>query len=155
MKLLVAPMLTLHVPVATTVGQEILELSHYCHARGIELVPNQNSFGHFHKFLMHDQYRLLAECPDGIDIGERPSGARDAPFSLCPVDHRSIRLINSLYSELIPHFPHTQVIHVGLDETADIGRGRSKYVLMCRNVAVAVLKRCRNIAITLRWVQCG
>mmetsp|Transcript_1588 Transcript_1588/g.5178 ORF Transcript_1588/g.5178 Transcript_1588/m.5178 type:complete len:992 (-) Transcript_1588:112-3087(-) len=107
-------------------GHEMLALSEYCHVRGVTLVPNQNSFGHFHRWLVHERYRGLAECPDGADIGDRPSGPRDAPFSLCPVDRACLRLMQGLYSELDANFPHSEQIHVGLDETADIGMGRSK-----------------------------
>ena len=43
---------------------EIRELDAHCADRGIELVPNQNSFGHMHRWLQHDAYRELAEKPD-------------------------------------------------------------------------------------------
>jgi hypothetical protein len=36
-------------------GHEMLALSEYCYHRGIALVPNQNSFGHFHRWLVHDR----------------------------------------------------------------------------------------------------
>ena len=39
---------------------EIRELDDYCAARGIELVPNQNSFGHMERWLKHEAYRPLA-----------------------------------------------------------------------------------------------
>ena len=35
-------------------------------ARGIELVLNQNSFGHMTRRLEHESYRRLAETPDGF-----------------------------------------------------------------------------------------
>lgn len=40
---------------------DILELDSYCRERFIQLVPNQNSFGHFHRWLKHDNYRKYAE----------------------------------------------------------------------------------------------
>src|SRR5687768_18006604 len=39
----------------------------YCAGRHVELVPNQNSFGHMHRWLVHEPYRKLAECPDGFE----------------------------------------------------------------------------------------
>ena len=36
---------------------DVIELDEYCHKRGIALVPNQNSCGHFHRFLKHERYR--------------------------------------------------------------------------------------------------
>ncbi len=47
---------------------EIVELDAYCRHRFIELVPNQNSFGHFRRFLNHSEYRHLAEAPDGYAL---------------------------------------------------------------------------------------
>eukprot|EP00050_Salpingoeca_kvevrii_P001010 m.160529 g.160529 ORF g.160529 m.160529 type:complete len:943 (-) comp10275_c0_seq9:1724-4552(-) len=107
-------------------SSEVLELERYCRRRGILLVPNQNCFGHFHRFLKHDRYRALSECPDGIDLGPRVSGPSDAPFSLCPTDMHSVTLVSSLLQELLPHFPSSPYVHVGLDETFDLGKGRSK-----------------------------
>ena len=44
-------------------AEEVRRLASHCAARGIELVPNQNSFGHFHRWLIHPPYRSLAVCP--------------------------------------------------------------------------------------------
>lgn len=41
-------------------GEEILQLDRFCKERFIELVPNQNSFGHMHRWLCHDKYRSLS-----------------------------------------------------------------------------------------------
>jgi hypothetical protein len=78
-------------------GTEILLLDAHCRKRFIDLVPNQSSCGHLHKFLMHKRYEALAECPEGVDFGVRPSGSRDAPFSLCPTDPRSLDFVSGLY----------------------------------------------------------
>jgi hypothetical protein len=100
---------------------EIRELDDDCTARGIELVPNQNSFGHMERWLCHADYRHLAECPNGF---EHPiSGWRDAGSTLCP-DRDSLRFIEGLYAELLPHFQSAQV-HVGGDEPWELGQGRS------------------------------
>jgi hypothetical protein len=103
-------------------GEEILILDTYCRERFIELVPNQNSFGHMEHWLKHPKYTSLAEAPNGFDF---PWGHHDGPFSLCPLDPESIRLVGSLYDELLPHFSSCQV-NVGCDETFDLGQGRSK-----------------------------
>jgi len=47
-------------------GREIQLIDQYCKDRFIELVPNLNSFGHFERWLRHDQYKHLAECPQGF-----------------------------------------------------------------------------------------
>lgn len=105
-------------------GEEMLALDAYCRQRFVELVPNQNSFGHMHRWLLHDDYRDLAECPDGCELWPGHSGE---PFSLCPIDPGSIELIEDLYDQLLPHF-QSELFNVGLDETFDLGKGRSAEV---------------------------
>jgi hexosaminidase len=103
-------------------GQEILDLDAYCRERHIELVPNQNSFGHMNRWLIHPRYAPLAEVVSGF---ETPWGHEDGPFSLCPIDPGSLELVRSLYDELLPHFT-SRMLNVGCDETFDVGQGRSK-----------------------------
>jgi hexosaminidase len=103
-------------------AREVRELDAYCAARHIELVPNQNSFGHMHRWLRHEPYRALAECPDGF---EHPWNWTGEPYGLCATDPASLRFLSSLYDELLPCFGSRQ-INVGMDETLDLGSGRSR-----------------------------
>jgi hypothetical protein len=104
-------------------GEEILLLDAYCRDRFIELVPNQNTFGHMHRWLIHDRYAHLAETHDWFDT---PWGIRlKGPYSLAPEDPGSLRLVQSLFDELLPHFS-SSMFNVGCDETIDLGQGRSK-----------------------------
>ncbi|MBE36181.1 MAG: hypothetical protein CMI16_11620 [Opitutaceae bacterium] len=104
---------------------EILELDAYCQDRGIELVPNQNTFGHFEKWLKHDTYAHLAECPEPTDIIAWNKPMTVSKGSLSPVDQGSLELIDELLTELLPHFS-SKMINVGGDETIELGYGRSK-----------------------------
>ncbi len=112
-------------------GEEILALDAYCRDRFIELVPNQNSFGHMRRWLSHDRYRHLAECPTGCDTGDPEWGYFGEPFTLCPEDPGSLNLVRSLMDELLPHFSSRQ-FNVGCDETVDLGRGRSQEIVAKR-----------------------
>jgi len=103
-------------------GQDILALDAYCRERHVELVPNQNSFGHLRHWLKHPRYAPLAEVPGDFDT---PWGRHEGPFSLCPLDPGSLELVRSLYDELLPHFTSRQ-LNVGCDETFDLGQGRSQ-----------------------------
>lgn len=104
-------------------GDEIRRLDAYCRERFVELVPNQNSFGHLHRWLSLPRYRHLAECPDGFDW---PWGGRSSsPFSLDPADPGSAALLEELFSELLPHFG-SRLFNVGCDETFDLGQGKSQ-----------------------------
>ncbi len=104
-------------------GEEIVELDLFCREREIELVPNQNSFGHMHRWMAHPRYSGLAETHDEFDT---PWFTRmQGPFSLCPLDPGSIELVRSLYDELLPFFS-SRLFNVGCDETFDLGQGRSR-----------------------------
>ncbi|MGJ8640175.1 MAG: beta-N-acetylhexosaminidase [Opitutaceae bacterium] len=102
-------------------AEEIREIDAYCTDRGIDLIANQNSFGHMERWLRHDGYRDLAECPQGF---EHPiSGWREFGSTLYP-DAKSIQFLDTLYTELLPNF-RTKVMNVGGDEPWELGKGRS------------------------------
>ncbi|MGC9396785.1 MAG: glycoside hydrolase family 20 zincin-like fold domain-containing protein [Anaerolineae bacterium] len=107
-------------------GEEILALDAYCRERFIELVPNQNSFGHMKPWLIHERYAHLAETHGTI---KTPWGSYtiQGPFGLAPENPGSIALIRSIYDELLPYFTSRQ-INVGCDETIDLGQGESKAI---------------------------
>jgi hexosaminidase len=112
-------------------AEEIRALDEYCKSRFIELVPNQNSFGHMERWLRHPKYLPLAEAPEGSDT---PWGFRwEGPFSLCPTDPASLTLLADLYSQLLPNFS-SRLFNVGCDETFDIGQGQSKDECRLRGV---------------------
>ncbi len=102
-------------------AEDIRTIDRYCHDHCIELVPNQNSFGHFHRWLIHEAYRPLAECPEGV---KHPFNEEPEPFSLCAIDPKVLDLLGDLYDQLLPNFTST-LFNVGLDETFDLGIGRS------------------------------
>jgi hypothetical protein len=109
-------------------GEEILALDAYCRDRHVELVPNQNSFGHMERWLIHKPYADLAEVPGGIALPHATMLlAKHRKFSttLNPLDPRSRALIEGLYDELLPHFSSAQ-FNAGCDETWELGQGRSK-----------------------------
>ena len=111
-------------------AKEVLFLNNYCRDRCIELVPNQNSFGHLRPWLSHTRFRCLAEAPYGCMT---KWGYQDGPFSLCPIDPGSIRLLEEWYDELLPLFSSNR-FNVGCDETVDLGQGRSQEA--CRQQGV-------------------
>lgn len=91
--------------------EEARLLDAYCRDRYVQLVPNQNSFGHMGRWLSHPQYAPLAEVPGRNDLS--------------PVDPGSIALIRDLYSQLLPNFS-SPYVNIGCDETGTLGDGRSK-----------------------------
>lgn len=103
-------------------AEQILALDAFCRARFIELVPNQNSFGHMHRWFDHAPYKHLAELEADF---EPPWGGTLPPFSLSPAVPESLDLVRELFAELLPNFSSRQ-FNVGCDETFDLGKGRSK-----------------------------
>ena len=104
-------------------AEEIQLIDRYCQERFIELVPNLNSFGHFERWLMHDQYKHLAECPDGFKR-ENPYILRDHGTTLKP-NQESLDFIDSLYTEYLPNFS-SKKFNVGMDEPWELGQGWSR-----------------------------
>lgn len=105
--------------------EEIQSLDTYCYNRYIELVPNQNSFGHMDRWLRRDAYKHLAECPDGYThpiLGPLEWGGTLKP------DEESIAFIGELYDELLPNFRSAR-INVGGDEPWELGQGWSQVLV--------------------------
>jgi hexosaminidase len=102
-------------------GEEIMELDRYCRDRFVDLVPNQNSFGHMAPWLADHRLNHLAECPDGFQFNWGPM----PPTTLDPNDPGSIDFIKQLYDDLLPYFS-SSLFNVGCDETWELGKGKSK-----------------------------
>ena len=100
---------------------EIQQLDIYCLKKGIDLVPNQNSFGHMENWLKHDNYLHLCECETNCKTiwGSRKRTA------LAPTEPESMQLMQELYSELLPNFS-SKYANIGGDETVELGLGKSK-----------------------------
>lgn len=109
-------------------AQEIRELDLFCAMHGIDLVPNQNSFGHLERWLVKPEYNHLAELPHGgapLPWG----GFKKDPTTLCPTDPASLEFLAGLYDELLPNF-ESRLFNIGCDETFDLlGEGRSAAVV--------------------------
>jgi N-acetyl-beta-hexosaminidase len=104
-------------------GEEILVLDARCRQLGIDLVPNQNSFGHLRYWLEDPRLKNLAE------VAQPYEGADGTflryPSTLAPGDRGTLPFLRELYDELLPCFT-SRYFNVGCDETWDLGRGQSK-----------------------------
>jgi hypothetical protein len=104
-------------------GEEIRKLDARCQQLGIDLVPNQNSFGHLRYFLEHPRLKKLAEVS-----GPYPDASGEfvhRPSTLAPNHPGTLPFLRKLYDELLPNF-RSRFFNVGCDETWDLGHGRSK-----------------------------
>ena len=98
---------------------EIRELDCYCRMNDIELVPNQNSFGHLERWLRLPEYNHLAAMPKGGAITPWGTVKKD-PTTLNPALPESLEFLSGLYDELLPCFG-SKLFNVGCDETFEIG----------------------------------
>jgi hexosaminidase len=104
-------------------GAEIRKLDARCRELGIDLVPNQNSFGHLRYFLEDPRLKKLAEIAQPY---EDPSGEFvRRPTTLAPNHPGTLPFLRGLYDELLPNFS-SKLFNIGCDETWDLGRGQSK-----------------------------
>src|SRR5574341_419466 len=101
---------------------EIKELVAYARKYHVELVPEQQTFGHLHKALRLEKYAELAETPYG-DV-------------LSPQQPGTYRLIADWYRELNELFPG-QFFHIGADETFELGEGQSREAARRKGVGAA------------------
>ncbi|QUL55869.1 family 20 glycosylhydrolase [Paenibacillus tritici] len=113
-------------------GEEILLLDAYCRERYIELVPNQNSFGHMEGWLTRPEFNSLAEAPDGFMLPDHmynsdlyPDGLFMHPGTFDTEDPEVLKLLGTMYDDLLPYFT-SDIFNVGCDETYEVGLGKNK-----------------------------
>ena len=104
-------------------GAEIRQLDTRCRELGIDLVPNQNSFGHLRHFLESPLLKKFAEVSEPYEDASGEFVRR--PTTLAPNHPGTLPFLHGLYDELLPNFS-SKFFNVGCDETWDLGRGQSK-----------------------------
>ena len=101
-------------------ADDMRALDDHCRSRGVELVANQNTLGHFERWLRLDRYRPLAIAPDGFDW---VMGIRRPPLTLDPANPEAFALVSDLLAQLVPQLESTRV-HVGMDEPWELSSER-------------------------------
>ncbi len=110
--------------------EEIRELVAYARRYHIELVPEQQTFGHLHKALKLEKYNELAEVPYGDMLSPQQEG--------------SYQLIADWYRELDPLFPG-KFFHIGADETFELGEGQSREAVRARGLGAVYFEHLRRV----------
>jgi hypothetical protein len=95
-------------PDAELDGATIRRLVEFAAQRHVNLLPQQETFGHLHYLLKHELYTGLGEVPHGM--------------TLTAGDPAVYRWIEGVVEELTNLFPGT-LFHAGGDETWDLGKG--------------------------------
>jgi hypothetical protein len=104
-------------------GREIQILDARCRELGIDLVPNQNSFGHLRQFLADPSLKILAEI--SAPYADETNDFLRRPTTLAPNHPGTLPFLRGLYDELLPNFS-SRFFNIGGDETWDLGRGQSR-----------------------------
>ncbi|HVG30841.1 MAG TPA: glycoside hydrolase family 20 zincin-like fold domain-containing protein [Pyrinomonadaceae bacterium] len=114
---------------------EIRDLVAYARRYHVELVPQQQTFGHLHKVLTLEKYAPLAEMPYG-DV-------------LSPQQEGTYKLVADWYRELNELFPG-RFFHVGADETFELGGGQSSEQVRAKGVGAVYFEHLRRVREILR-----
>ena len=104
-------------------AKEIQILDARCRELGIDLVPNQNSFGHLRYFLEDPRLKKLGELSEPYEAETKDFLRR--PTTLAPNHPGTLPFVRGLYDELLPNFS-SEFFNIGGDETWDLGKGQSK-----------------------------
>lgn len=100
--------------------EDVRWLDDLCAAHGIELVPNQNTFGHWERWLAHERYLPRAENQEPQEF----AGRLRPPSTLAPTEENA-EFVTELLEELTPHF-RSDRLNIGADETWELGTGVSR-----------------------------
>jgi len=89
---------------------DVKELVAYAANYHVDIIPEQEAFGHLHHALKYEIYSPLAETPHG--------------HVLAPGQPGSLPLIRQMFAEINSLFP-SRFVHLGADETFELGRGQT------------------------------
>lgn len=97
-------------PGSSLTPEEVKDLVAYARQYHITIIPEQEAFGHLHHLLKWELYQDLAETPHGHVLAPGQSG--------------TLPLIKDWFTQIAQEFP-SPFIHIGADETFDLGVGRT------------------------------
>lgn len=116
-------------------AEDARELVAYAAQYHITIAPEQEAFGHLHFLLNWEQYAPLSETPHGQVL------ATGHPESL--------DLTKRMFTELAQIYPGPY-LHVGADETFELGKGQTKADVDARGLNAVYLEEMTKIVSTLQ-----
>ncbi len=121
-------------PGGTITAADAAELVAYAKPYHVTIVPEQEAFGHLHHNLTWEMYQPLAETPHGAVLAPGQAGA--------------LALTTQMLTELAAQYP-SPFLHIGADETVDLGLGQTKADVDARGLAPAYLDFMQRIVTSL------
>jgi hexosaminidase len=122
-------------PPGSMTADEARELVAYARPYHVTIVPEQEAFGHLHHNLTWEMYQPLAETPHGAVLAPGQAG--------------SVGLITQMFKELAALYPGP-FLHIGADETVDLGLGQTKADVDARGLAQVYLDFLQKIVTALK-----
>ena len=101
--------------------EEYQEIEKYCYDNFIDLVPNQNGFGHMTEWLKLDQFKHLSNVEGLFNIW----GSNRASSTLDPTNDESFELVKKMYGDMLP-YSSSNYFNMNFDEPYELGYGKSK-----------------------------
>ncbi len=114
---------------------QVKELVAYSKRYHVDVIPEQEAFGHLHHILKYELYSPLAETPHG--------------HVLAPGQPGSLAFIRQLFSAIDSLFP-SPFIHIGADETFELGRGQTAERVRSEGIGAVYLGFVKEIEAALR-----
>ncbi len=114
---------------------DVRELIAYAAKYHIDVIPEQEAFGHLHHVLKYEIYSELAETPHG--------------HVLAPGKPGSMALIKSWFAEIDSLFT-SRFVHIGADETVELGRGQTRERVKAEGLGRVYLQFVRDINTALK-----
>ena len=115
--------------------EDVRELIAYAAKFHIDVIPEQEAFGHLHHVLKYELYSALAETPHG--------------HVLAPGNPGSMELIKSWFAEIDSLFT-SRFVHIGADETVELGRGQTRDRVKAEGLGKVYLQFVRDIDAALK-----
>ncbi len=115
----------------TVTAEEIAELIAFAKKYHVEIIPQQQTFGHLHYVLRQERY---------ADLGEKHGSQ-----ILSPMEPEAYRFIGDYLGEIAPLF-ESRFFHIGCDETFELGRGKSKELIERTSFADVYLGHLNKVA---------
>ncbi len=103
---------------------ETRELDAHCRRRGVQLCANQNTFGHYERWLRHPAYAPLGII-EGPWLKPEWGDAYMEPTTLDPQNPGSLALVEDLLRQQLP-LCSSPYANIGGDEPWELGLGRSE-----------------------------
>jgi hexosaminidase len=104
-------------PGSSLTPADVAELVAFARQYHVTVLPEQEAFGHLHQVLKYDLYKDVAETPHG--------------HVLAPGQPGTLPLIHEWFTQIAAEFP-SPFIHIGADETFDLGLGRTHAAVQSR-----------------------